>query len=201
MTKILQCFLLIFFLTGLQAQSCFHTNLSRQFDIQAKLIRHPECKGQEDSIMLYIFRKNSNIFLQRIIFNVDYYDHWDYNCCDLVKSYETGYNDTMLIMDNDFGNIVVADFNFDGKYDIAIKRAEGGNSGPVYNFYLLQNNGKFKLDTFLSEKMGYFPDEFDKKSSTLTTRVHAGACCLGETVFKYNKQSQQWRKVSRRLLR
>jgi hypothetical protein len=122
-----------------------------------------------------------------------------YHNCNAARSYSTGKNRDADATDNDYGDLIVADFNFDGREDFAAKNDSGGNAGPLYNYYIQQTSGQFTLDQFLTREMQFFPDDINKARRTLTTRVHAGADGLGETVFQLGKAGQ-WAQVSHRIL-
>jgi hypothetical protein len=115
--------------------------------------------------------------------------------CDNVRSYTTGKNKNMQVADNDYGDIIVADFNFDNKEDFAVKREQGGNGGPQYNYYIQTPKATFTLDNFLSETMIFFPKYFNKKKKTLTTLVHANAYQLCKTLYKFDTLTNKWTEI------
>jgi hypothetical protein len=121
--------------------------------------------------------------------------------CNNVRSYTTGLNQNAEVVDNDFGDIIVADFNFDKKEDFAVKREEGGNGGPLYNYYIQTSPTSFKLDKFLSEKMIWFPTTFDKSKKTLTTLVPGGAVSVYETTYKFDTLTNIWKEISQRIIK
>lgn len=82
------------------------------------------------------------------------------------------------ILDTDFGDIVVADFNFESREDIAI-RSDDENGGTYYRFYIQEKDKLFKLDSFLTDSMSIVPTYFNRTKKTLTTYQHAGVR-LGE---------------------
>jgi len=118
-----------------------------------------------------------------------------------VRSYATKLNVDSIIVDNYAGDIVVADFNFDKKDDIAIFSDCGGNGGPTYRFYIQTDDKKFRLERYLTDTMEFFPQKISKAKQQLTTYVHAGACCLGEHVFQYYKASNRWKEISHKTLK
>ena len=117
--------------------------------------------------------------------------------CNLCRSYQTGKNETVEEQDNDYGDIIVADFNFDKKEDLALKSDSGGNGGPAYKFYLQDSNGKFYLDNFLTDTMTYFPTHINKNNKTLTTLVHANAMELCKSIYKQDKATDKWKRAGR----
>ena len=120
--------------------------------------------------------------------------------CNNVRSYTTGINLNTEVVDNDFGDLIVADFNFDNKEDFAVKREEGGNGGPLYNYYLQTSPNTFKLDKFLSETMIFFPKEISKSNRTLITLVHASAVSVCETIYKFDSSTNKWKEIGRRII-
>jgi len=129
-----------------------------------------------------------------VLYDTSFTDH------SKSMSYRTGFNINRQIVDNDHGDIIVADLNFDGKDDLAIKWEEGGNGGPLYNYYLQDKNGKFIIDDFLSKEMIFFPMEINAKKQTLTTLVHASAYSVSETVYKLDPGSGKWKQISHRFI-
>ena len=49
------------------------------------------------------------------------YPFWgeEYRNCENVRSFSTGFTETLPIVDGDFSNLVIADFNFDMLDDLA----------------------------------------------------------------------------------
>jgi hypothetical protein len=82
--------------------------------------------------------------------------------------------------------------NFDGKEDIAIKREEGGNGGPIYNFYIQSKNKQFILDKYLSNEMLYFPDYIDGKEKTLHVYVRIDSLSEEGITYLYSDVSKTW---------
>ncbi len=111
------------------------------------------------------------------------------------RSYTTGYNKSVAVADYDFGDFVVADLNFDGKEDIAIKYDSGGNGGPFYNFYLQDAEGNFNKSNYLTERVGSFPQEIDSEHKTITTQIHANVSQEGRTTFRYDPKTKTWRLI------
>jgi hypothetical protein len=120
--------------------------------------------------------------------------------CNAVRSYVTGTNQQAQVVDNDYGDLVVADFNFDGHDDFAVKLDSGGNGGPLYNFYLQKPSGQFALSSFLTEEMQFFPKRFDASRHTLTIVVHANYKQMRETTYQVNTQTDAWRQIRQRLV-
>ena len=203
-----QRFILLLFLIclidfNLKSQTCIHTDLSKKFDIKTTIQRF-KIKDFPDSCIISAFiTSKSNSEIQRIIITSNYLlGDSSFILCDNVRSYITNKNINVEVADNDFGDLIVADFNFDGYDDFAIKREEGGNGGPLYNFYI-QIDNSFHLDEFFSNTIIFFPTEFDKNKKTLITLVHANAYQQRETTYKLKKtknKKDKWVIKRRRLI-
>lgn len=158
---------------------CEQTNLSNQFDITINLKRYSNTAEQRDSCVLKAFIKEKQTKSLVDSFNITslfYFDDTFANC-DSVMSFTTKYNFHREVVDNYYGDVVVADLNFDKKDDIAIINDYGGNGGTFYSYFIQRDNKKFALDSFLTDSMTYFPSIIDKSKQRLITYVHAGACC------------------------
>jgi hypothetical protein len=112
-----------------------------------------------------------------------------------VRSYSRNHNKNDKVVDNDYGNFVVADFNFDFKNDFAIVNDIGGNGGAMYSFYVQNNQNKFVLDPFLTDSITYFPAKINSSERSLITQVHAGACYFGENKYTLDNKNK-WKKMS-----
>ena len=69
-------------------------------------------------VTVKIIKKETKKTIQMIHFGSGWLFDDAYNKCSDVRSYITGYNKKAMVQDSDFGSIIVADFNFDGKEDI-----------------------------------------------------------------------------------
>ena len=183
-----------------QGQSCNHTRLSAKYNFTTSLTRKANGHGLDSlALTLTIARKTQRGEAQKIRIKPYFLFHDAFTNPNAVRSYTTGLNERAIVIDNDFGDLVVADLNFDGADDIALKKDSGGNSGPVYNFYLQDHKGRFVLDTFLTHQMEFFP-EISKAHRTLTTHGHANAYQMSERVYKLNPVTMQWKRIRKRLL-
>lgn len=168
----------------------YHDELSNSFDIKVLVKRFADLKEQHDSCVakFTIFDKNK---MAKDSFSLT--SNFFYSILEdpkEVRSYTTKFNINKQVVDNIYGDIVVADFNFDKKDDIAILSDTGGTSGPLYSFYLQGENMKFKLDKFLTDSMAYFPDEI--KNNQLQTSVVGGVCYLGRHTYVFDKKKSSW---------
>lgn len=179
-------------------QKCAHKNLSKDFDFTVERTRPDAASPDSSSVRVTVYKKEEGTQQE-----IDFATGWLYDesfvACGAVRSYITGVNKDAEYMDNDFGDLVVADFNFDGLDDLAVKREEGGNAGPLYNFYLQSKDGEFEPSRFLSDRMGYFPFIIDPKKKRLTTLVHGNAYQMSETIIEL-KGKKNWKIISHRLV-
>ena len=106
------------------------------------------------------------------------------------RSYSTGFKKNILATDGDYGDIVVVDFNFDGKEDFAVKKDIGRMW--FYDFYFQNNENKFVLDRYLSnENLGMFPKfDFVKKSVVYSGMV--GVDRWWKKFYTYNSKLNKW---------
>ena len=161
------------------------------------LFKNGEEKEEEHYWEIIIYDKEMNV-----VDSIHQPIYWFYaESIDLnsYRSYITGINKDEQAFDNYYGDFIVADFNFDSKNDFAIINSMGGNGGPLYSYYIQQDDGKFVLDTFLTNSMIFFPTKIDSKNRRLTTYVHAGVCWIGEHIYKLNK-TNKWKEIRRRII-
>jgi hypothetical protein len=187
---------------NIYGQTCIYTGLSKTFVFQTNIIRIKLDKEPDSCLIsVYIIIKTTEKTIQSIRFSSNFLlGDSSFVCCNNVRSYTTGKNINAEVIDNDYGDLIVADFNFDNKEDFAIKREEGGNGGPLYNFYIQAENTTFTLDKYLSQTMIWFPANIDKGKRTLTTVVHANAYQMSETTYKYDPPTNKWARVGYRLI-
>ncbi|MDB5274599.1 MAG: repeat protein [Chitinophagaceae bacterium] len=182
--------LFLFITTTAYAQDCLQTDLSNSYNINTHIDRiSREENADFCRVALSIQDKKTNQTIQTILLNANFYYSSVFSDCNTVRSYTTGKNKDAEVMDNDFGDLIVADFNFDQKEDIALKKDSGGNGGPMYNFYLQTTDGVWKINEFLSDTMDFFPSQINAKKKTLTTWVHANAREQSVTTYKLSKNN------------
>lgn len=181
---------------------CNKTNLSNQFDLLINFKRFSKSHELHDSCTLSILikDKNSDRTLDSISMNSLFYFGDIFFNCDSMTSYSTKFNSNRQVVDNYFGDIVVADLNFDNKDDIAVINDSGGNGGPFYSYFIQTNNRTFSLDKFLTDSVIYFPNKIDKSTREIVTLVHAGACCVGKHIYHLDKTTNCWRETSHKIL-
>lgn len=179
------------------SQNCRYDSLSPDFILELFYQYYVDTIETRDSPIIHLTVKDrvTNTVLDS--FQVPagyYYFSGAFTSCNTAVSYATGYNVNPEPVDNYFGDIVVADLNFDGKEDIAVMSDGGGNSGPLYSYYMQAGGRKFLLDTFLTNRMQFFPTRIDRSRNRLITYGHAGVCHVGEHIYKYSNSS--WRRIS-----
>jgi hypothetical protein len=182
------------------SQICLHKDLSSDLDFKTniKRFRNPKETFDTCTVKIEIFKKSTNKKRQTIVFGSELLFKGSFSDCNSVRSYSTGKNKNVRAVDNDFGDLVIADYNFDGIEDLAIKKVEGGNGGPEYFFYLQDKKGNFVLDKFLTDKVVYFPSEINSKKHSIITIVHANAYQMNETTYQLN--NGKWKQISQRFI-
>lgn len=204
MTRLYLILTIFFGLTVLTAlgQTCTNTRLSNTFDFKTSLNRIQfDIKTDSCIITVFVKSKLTKLTVQTISFGTEFpLFKSSFVDCNNVRSYTTGINKNAEVVDNDFGDLIVADFNFDNKEDFAIKREEGGNGGPLYNYYIQTSGNTFRLDQFLSETMIFFPMNIKKSNKTLTTLVHASAVSVCETIYKLDSATNKWKEIGQRII-
>jgi len=178
------------------AQKCTHTNLSKKYDytttIKRKVVNEREC----EIIVLSISNKLTKVE-QIILLNSDGLCKGDLLNCNSVRSYITNINYKVVAKENDFGDFIIADLNFDGKEDIALKAESVGNGGPIYKFYLQNNKGNFIEDKYLSDTVLFFPFLIDVRSKKLITDVRANTYQKCKTSYQLDVKSNKWKIIKK----
>jgi hypothetical protein len=180
-----------FIFTISSAQNCIDFHLSKVYDFDILLVSKDKKDLGKAEIIIKIFDKWKRKKVQTITFESEFIlKSKSFKECENDKSYSA--NTYLKSNENDFGDLIVADLNFDGKEDIAIKREEGGNGGPLYNFYIQSKNQQFILDTYLSTVMAHFPDFIDSKKKTLHTYVRVDSLTEQGITYAYTEKSKTW---------
>lgn len=144
-----------------------------------------------DSLMLLIYSKNSNQLIKMIKTDVGMiFD--DYYSSHKSRSYSTGYNQHEEVLENYYGDLVVADLNFDGKEDVAFLY-ERANGGEIYEYYV-QTGTTFKREPYLSDSITYFPHNINPQNKTLTTLTRLGAFYVAEATYRLKKN--KWTQIN-----
>lgn len=170
------------------------TDLSNQFDLVLSILSKPDYKKKMDwlTLRMYILDKDS---VCRDTLRLPL--HWIYNChytsTDNFRSYCTKVNANKQVVDNDFGEIIVADFNFDGLEDIAAMNDSGGNGGPLYTYFIQDSTFQFHVDYYLTNEMTFFPTIILPERKLLINSVHANAYGNNWSTYKYFPESKKWK--------
>jgi len=190
-----------FLLTSIFGQTCVHDDLSRTLRITARAERKPgdSMIAFNCPIKVTISDKASKKKVQIISFIATALYPQSFTKCSWVRSYSTGKNRNADRDDTDFGDIVVADFNFDSREDIAIK-SDDENSGTYYRFYIQGKDKLFKLDSFLTDSMSLVPIYFNRTRRILTTYQRAGARFEGEQLYWLDIRKNKWSMIRHRFM-
>ena len=190
--------LLIFLIEGFisYCQTLNLANLSSEFNYTITVYRNERKDSSERLLSLSIMIKDKkNHILQSIKPNVDDWTLFKGSFKDAgnTRSYITHYNKEKAVLDNDYGDFVVADFNFDGKGDFAIKRDFGGASGPLYSFYIMKDDGRFYLDDYLTNTVALFPGKINSKTKTISVWQIVGYVGVDEMIYQYVTKAKIWK--------
>jgi hypothetical protein len=172
--KILKLTLLISLISlNLIGQTCSYENLSRNFNFEVIPIPQKEDLIQ---IVVKVTTKANSKSVQTLTIACQGFYLDSFDDCKNVKSYTTKINSELPTGDeNDSGNFIVGDFNFDGLEDFAIKSDPGGNGGPLYAYFI--------------------PIEINSAKRTITTFLHASAYQKNRRIFKYNPKAGKWKLI------
>ena len=200
MNKIFGFLVITLFSFKLFSQECLHSDLSKTYNFKTTVTKSSSDLNDSITISLEINSKTDPKLKQLITFKTGYLFEDAFTSCTNTKSYFTGTNLNLEVADNDYGDLIIEDFNFDGLEDFAIKNNSGGNGGPTYAFYMQQNNKIFKRDEYLTNTMYFYPTEINKKKKTLTILVHASAISYSETTFIFNSKNKKWLKLKSKIV-
>jgi len=188
------------------AHKCYHTDLMNDLDVETDIRRivywPKDNDALEDSFLVKVnfYNKETKNWMQTIKFGAIHFYSDAYFDCKAVRSYSTGKNKNAMIYDYDFGDVVVADLNFDSKEDIAIKYDSGGNGSPVYRFYLQNEDGKFVFNRYMTDSIGSFPYLILPENKLLITKIHHSSESEFKTTFKYNEKTRKWKKIEAKVV-
>ncbi|RZJ60035.1 MAG: hypothetical protein EOO58_03400, partial [Hymenobacter sp.] len=147
-------FVFCFALTALPAlgQACTHSDLSKSLVFKTQPKRLKRTDGFDSCrVRITVVDKLSNHSVFTTILASGFLFTSAYATCEAARSYTTGAGQGTDVKDYDYGDLIVADFNFDGREDFAAKNDSGGNRGPTYKYYIQNSAGSFGLDKFLTE--------------------------------------------------
>lgn len=187
---------------SLSTKKCQHFNLSEEFDIKVDFERYVNTKNYDDScfVNLSVMDKETKKVMDKILISSRFYYDVIFSDCKNVLSYSTKINLGKEGADNYYGDIIVADLNFDNKDDIVVINDSGSNGGAFYSYYMQNPGKKFVLNKFLTDSVTFFPTKINSKNKTLATYVPGGVCGLGEDIYKLNPKSNTWTRKSHRII-
>lgn len=142
-----------------------------------------EISNKKDSIIQIIY--------------VDKFDQPNYYICfdknePIYRSQITGKNFKKRAVSDYFGELIIADLNFDGLEDFATPVDHGCSNGSHQAFYIQDKNGSFTLNQFLTDSVIWFPEEINVKKKTFTTITSAGGYGVGFITYQFDTSSQKW---------
>lgn len=131
------------------------------------------------------------------VISVDKIDQPNYYICfdknePKYRSQITGKNFKKRVLDDYFGELIIADLNFDGLEDFATPVDHGCSNGSHQAFYIQDTNGRFILNQFLTDSVILFPQEINIKKKTFTTITNAGAYGVCFITYLFDKTLQKW---------
>lgn len=176
--------------------TCVYKDLSHKYDFHLKFFRVRENKDDYEKIVfkVVILNKISSRIVDSISATTFCSLHFFDNCMN-ARSFITGASKDRAVIDGDHGDIVVADFNFDSREDIAIVNDCMSNAGRRYNFYLQDRNGRFYIDSYLTDKVSFFP-EINNEERTLVRWLRNGVCGSREDTYRFDIENGVWRRIS-----
>jgi hypothetical protein len=164
-----------------------YLNLSNEFDLNVNFRRYffTKTAGNDSCVVeLLIHDKQSKAPLDTVSITSRFYPDDAFKNQNNIRSFSTKINTDRQALNNYYGDIIIADLNFDNKDDVIVLNNEGGTGGSFYSYFIQDNNRKFILNSYLTDSMTYFPSQINSKNKTLTTYVPAGPCWLGEHIYK-----------------
>lgn len=178
-------------------QTCSYKKLSKDFNFKISLL------PKEDYLMqVKITVSDKWDAKKKQTLSIDTYGIYpdSFNDCKNARSFSTKINSELPTgNENDSGNFIVADFNFDGLEDFAVKIDIGGNGGPLYYYFIQGEDEKFYKSSYLSDIVKFFPIEINQKKKTITTYLHANTYQQHRRIFKYNQKAKKWKLIYSKL--
>ncbi|MGI4874205.1 MAG: XAC2610-related protein [Janthinobacterium lividum] len=172
-----------------------HTNLSKSLLFKTETTRIKRDSSMDSCVVkIRVLNKRNRNSIFTTTFSSTYLFDRAYTESNATRSYTTGVGRRREAYDYDYGDLVVADFNFDGREDFAAKNDSGGNRGPFYSYFLQTSAGSFVLDKFLTERMVFFPDRITKATRTLTLQSERWNERF-RTSYRLNAKTGKWREI------
>ncbi|PQJ09423.1 hypothetical protein CJD36_019465 [Flavipsychrobacter stenotrophus] len=180
-----------------QKKSCKYSNLSRIFDFEINVTDKQTDSFEHIENLTVIVRNKTTHKTQKL-----YYSTTEvtipFDC--VGRSYVTNVNKGESVTDGDMGDIVIADLNFDGKEDLAVRSEASNAFGQLYTFYFQNKDGSFiENSDFLKigslEFPTVFPTNINVKTKILTFKIAINAMKKRTVKFQYNSKIDKWVKV------
>lgn len=184
---------LLFFVNHCPAQNVVDSTTSTNFNFLILVKSKDENTLGKAEIVVKVIDKRTEVETQTIRFVSDFILKSESYIQNRNNRYYPA-NVTIVSNENDCGDLIVADLNFDGREDLALKREEGGNGGPLYNYYLQTPSRNFIFDEYLTNEMSYFPDYIDNKGKSLHVNVRANSSTKEGVNYHYDKFNNVWSK-------
>jgi len=177
---------------GLRAQSVTYSNLSYKYIYKITVVKSGDKDDFRCRLRLYVFKRDGKLLQVIDVDAGSLHDDDAFKSSKNSRSFITGRGRNLPVEDYDFGDLVIADLNFDGKEDIAVKSGLSADSGPNYTFYMQGNDGLFYIDNYLTANVLSFPKYINAKAKTITTQTHANVSQEDKRTFKYNADTKKW---------
>ncbi|MGV0845667.1 XAC2610-related protein [Empedobacter falsenii] len=166
--------------------NCDYTNLSNQFNVKFVINKDPNKTIEGIDYVVQVLDKNNKVLKTVTTQPKISSEKLDqYKICDQVKSLSTKYNlDKQFNIESFDGNVIIGDYNFDGKDDIAIYNYKN-DTKVFYNYFLQDVNGEFVKDKFLSEDTDYFAKKYDVTNKMIVIQDNS-------SIKKYAYGNDNW---------
>ena len=196
--KSLVVFIATFILSmTINGQSCAEQKISKKYDFEITKKSLDEKDLGKTEITILVTKKGGKSKAQIIKFESEFLAKSSFkNCLNNFLNF-SGRRSKLDSIENDFGDLIVTDLNFDGKEDLAVKREEGGNGGPIYYFYIQTENEKFIVSDYLTNEMMFFPIDFEPDTKTLRTYVRVNSSQEESIFYQYSESEKTWKVTGR----
>ena len=172
------------------------SSIATDFDLAIKFSRFIPVSHSYDSCILsiLILEKDSRKLKDSLKIYSDFYGENRFLNCNGITKYTEERNLNVIRRTYVEDDILVSDFNFDGREDLAIVSTDGSNWATCYKFYLQNENGKMYLDHYLTDSLVRFPDFIDFERESMVTYYRYGSQ-VWMTTFSIDKANGLWTKV------
>src|ERR1700722_5654977 len=128
---------------SLQAQSITYSNLSYKYIYKITVLKSGDKDDFRCELKLSVFKRDGKLLQTIDVDAGSLHDDDAFKSSKNSRSYITGSGRNVPVEDFDFGDLIIADLNFDGNEDIAVKTGLSADAGPYYTFYTQGNDGRF----------------------------------------------------------